>query len=61
MRKWIWKALDEVVNKKVYSNLYLRNHLRLLNLLIFLLIHHLKILLFLIIYLDVHYLFQLFR
>jgi hypothetical protein len=22
MRKWIWKALDEVVNKKVYSNLY---------------------------------------
>lgn len=28
MRKWIWKALDEVVNKKVYSNLYLRNHLQ---------------------------------
>ena len=27
MRKWIWKALDEVVNKDVYSNLYLRNHL----------------------------------
>ena len=27
MRKWIWKALDEVVNKEVYSNLYLRNHL----------------------------------
>lgn len=27
MRKWLWKALDEVVNKKVYSNLYLRNHL----------------------------------
>lgn len=28
MRKWIWRALDEVVNKKVYSNLYLRNHLQ---------------------------------
>ena len=28
MRKWIWKTLDEVVNKKVYSNLYLRNHLQ---------------------------------
>lgn len=27
MRKWLWKALDEVVNKEVYSNLYLRNHL----------------------------------
>lgn len=26
MRKWLWKALDEVVNKEVYSNLYLRNH-----------------------------------
>ena len=28
MRKWLWKALDEVVNKEVYSNLYLRNHLQ---------------------------------
>lgn len=28
MRKWVWKALDEVVNKQVYSNLYLRNHLQ---------------------------------
>ena len=27
MRKWLWKALDEVVNKEVDSNLYLRNHL----------------------------------
>lgn len=27
MRKWVWKALDEVINKQVYSNLYLRNHL----------------------------------
>mgnify|MGYP002621620485 FL=1 len=31
MRKWLWKALDEVVNKEVYSNLYLRNHLHEVN------------------------------
>lgn len=28
MRKWVLKALDAVVNQQVYSNLYLRNHLK---------------------------------
>ena len=27
MRTWIYHALDQVINKQMYSNLYLRNHL----------------------------------
>lgn len=31
MRYWVFKALDQVVNEKAYSNLYLRKHLNEVN------------------------------